>query len=83
MVFRAFGKCTGKTEIPPNCSLIPTPGIGITFENGITVISTIPPKVIPTVISVNKWLIFLIYKRVNQSVTNAAAIWHIIYLRWG
>ncbi len=50
MVFRAFGKCTGKTQIPRKDPLIPPPGIGITRETGISEISSIPPKVIPRVI---------------------------------
>jgi len=50
MVFRAFGKCTGKVEIPGKDPLIPPPGIGITLQTGISMISPIPPKVIPRVI---------------------------------
>lgn len=72
MVFRDFRKCTGKAEIPRNCALIPPPGIGITLKNGISLISTIPPTVIPTVGPVNGSLTPLICKPVNQCVTNMA-----------
>lgn len=50
MVFSAFGKCTGKVEIPGKDPLIHPPGIGITRQSGISAISPIPPKVIPKVI---------------------------------
>lgn len=72
MVFPGFGKCAGKTGIPRNCALIPPRGIGITLQAGISAISTIPPKVIPIVIFTNRTLIFLIFRRVNQSVINKA-----------
>lgn len=72
MVFRDFRKCTGKGEIPRNCTLIPPPGIGITLKTGISLISTIHPTVIPTLNPVNGSLIPLVCKPVNQCVTNMA-----------
>ena len=83
MVFPDFGKCTGKREIPPNCTLIPPPGIGITSKVGISCSSPIPPKVIPIVSQVNKSLIILIHKGVNQSVTNVAAMRPPSFPHWG
>jgi hypothetical protein len=83
MVFPGFGKCTGKTGIPRNCALIPPRGIGITLQDGISAISTIPPKVIPIVIFVTKSLISLIFRRVNQSVINKAGASLESYACWG
>ena len=83
MVFPAFGKCTGQVQIPPIYSLIPPLGIGITLKAGISHLSPIPPRVIPIVIIVNKLLIRLIYKAINQSVTNVAGIMLVIYPCWG
>jgi hypothetical protein len=83
MVFPGFGKCTGKTGIPRNCALIPPRGIGITLQDGISAISTIPPKVIPMAIFVNKTLISLIFRPVNQSVINKAGITLERYPSWG
>lgn len=83
MVFPRFGKCTGDWQIPPIYSLIPPRGIGITLKTGISPISTIPPAVIPIVISVNKTLISLISKGVNQSVTNVAPLRLVVYPCWG
>ncbi|CUH86551.1 hypothetical protein PH5382_00464 [Phaeobacter sp. CECT 5382] len=73
MVFPRFGKCTGDQRIPPISSLIPPRGIGITLKSGISWISTISPEVIPTETFLNRRLISLIIKAVNQSVTNVAA----------
>jgi len=83
MVFRGFSKCTGKPIIPRKDPLIPPPWIGITRKTGISVISPIPPWVIPIVILVNRRLISLIYKCVNQSVTNVATLGQSIYPPWG
>lgn len=83
MVFPDFSKCRGKTEIPRNCALIPPRGIGITLQSGISQISTIPPKVIPMVIFVNKTLISLIFRPVNQSVINKAGATLESYASWG
>lgn len=73
MVFASFGKCAQDYQFPAIYSLIPPRGIGITLKRGISLISPIPPEVIPIETFVNKTLIFLISKAVNQNVTNVAA----------